>query len=270
MYGYTNKGRDLDLKRIKMVFKKGDKGYWKGKKFTEEVKKKISEGIKKSYIESRRIPIKLIGKKNPMYGKHHTLESRKKISLGHLGLKQSKESIRKRLEKTKGNKPNLGKHWKLSKETKRKMSESLKGNTRNLGKHFSEEHKRKIGEGNKGKKHSEESRKKISKARAKQIFPVKDTSIEVKIQNFLKQLNIEFFTHQYIKEIEHSYQCDILIPSMNLVIECDGDYWHKFPIGNDLDHIRTKELLENGFKVLRLWENEIRVMELNNFEELLK
>jgi len=102
----------------------------------------------------------------------------------------------------------------------------------------------------------------------KNIFPIKDTSIEVKIQNFLKQLGIEFFTHQYMT-IEHGYQCDILIPSMDMVIECDGDYWHKYPIGNDIDHIRTRELLEKGFKVLRLWEFEIKEMNLNDFKEKL-
>lgn len=110
----------------------------------------------------------------------------------------------------------------------------------------------------------------IKCARAKQIFPKKDSSIEIKIQNFLKQLGIEFFTHQYMKEIEHGYQCDILIPSMNMVIECDGDYWHKYPIGNDLDHIRTSELLKGGFKVLRLWEFEINNMTIEEFERRLK
>jgi len=113
-------------------------------------------------------------------------------------------------------------------------------------------------------------RKMMKEVRAKQVFPVKDSSIEVKIQNFLKQLGIEFFTHQYMKEIEHGYQCDILIPSMNLVIECDGDYWHKYPTGREIDHIRTSELLEKGFKVLRLWECEIRVMDINKFKESLK
>lgn len=102
--------------------------------------------------------------------------------------------------------------------------------------------------------------------RKNQIFPLKDSSIEVKIQKFLKQLGIEYFTHQYMK-IEHGYQCDILIPSMNLVIECDGDYWHKYPIGNEKDHIRTSELIEKGFRVLRLWECEINKMGLVEFKE---
>ena len=100
-------------------------------------------------------------------------------------------------------------------------------------------------------------------------LPKKDSSIEIKIQNYLKMLGIDFFTHQYIK-IEHGYQCDILIPSMNLVIECDGDYWHKYPAGLDRDHIRTKELIEKGFKVLRLWERDIRKMNINQFELKLK
>jgi len=116
---------------------------------------------------------------------------------------------------------------------------------------------------------TESEKLRLKEMRAKQTFPLKDSSIEVKIQEFLKQLGIEFFTHQYMK-IEHGYQCDILIPSMNLVIECDGDYWHKYPVGLEKDHIRTKELIDKGFKVLRLWEHEINKMGIDKFEEVLE
>ncbi len=119
----------------------------------------------------------------------------------------------------------------------------------------------------KGHKPSMETKKKMRDKRRKQITPSKDTSIEIKIQDYLKQLKINFFTHQYMSQINHAYQCDILIPSMKLVIECDGDYWHKYPIGMSIDHIRTEELLEKGFKVLRLWECEIKEMNLNQFKE---
>ena len=131
----------------------------------------------------------------------------------------------------------------------------------------SDEARRKMSIAGKGKIVSEQTRKRMCIARRKRILPVVDTKIEVKIQNYLKVLGITFFTHQYMKDIEHGYQCDILIPSMNLVIEADGDYWHKYPIGKDIDHIRTTELIEKGFKVLRLWENEINVISLNKFEE---
>jgi G:T-mismatch repair DNA endonuclease (very short patch repair protein) len=126
---------------------------------------------------------------------------------------------------------------------------------------------------------TQEGRRKIKEFRKKQITPLKDTSIEVKIQNFLKELNIPFLTHQYM-EIEHGYQCDILVPSINLVIECDGDWWHgnreKYP---DLtywqleqverDILRTEELKQSGFKILRLWEKDIKEMELYHFKYLL-
>lgn len=119
-----------------------------------------------------------------------------------------------------------------------------------------------------GKTHTRKVRDMLSNnmkiRRVTEVFPKKDTSIEIKIQNQLRELGYDFFTHQYMKEIEHRYQCDILIPSLNLVIECDGNYWHKYPVGNDIDHIRTSELVSKGFKVLRLWELDIRKMSLDD------
>ena len=124
------------------------------------------------------------------------------------------------------------------------------------------------------------------KLRERYPVPMKDTSIEVKIQNFLKLLNIDFFTHKYIREIEHKYQCDIFIPIQNriikkTIIECDGDYWHgnsiKYPIPNKMqmehierDKIRTQELKEKGYRIIRLWGSKINKMNLNEFKEILK
>lgn len=108
----------------------------------------------------------------------------------------------------------------------------------------------------------------MKRIRANQIFPKKDSSIEVKIQNFLKQLGIEFFTHQHMK-IKHSYQCDIFIPSKNLVIECDGNYWHSYPVGKELDEIRASELIQSGVKILRLWEFDIKEMDLGDFQNII-
>jgi len=93
-------------------------------------------------------------------------------------------------------------------------------------------------------------------------------------------------------KIKHGYQCDILIPKQETegviipqktIIECDGDYFHMNPnkfkpedkcFKNGatakeiwkLDNNRTKELIEKGFRVIRLWEHEIKVMELNDFK----
>jgi very-short-patch-repair endonuclease len=118
---------------------------------------------------------------------------------------------------------------------------------------------------------------------------VKNTSIEVKIQNFLKELNIEFFTHQYISEISHAYQCDILIhPQKNFmaqqitIIECDGDYWHGNPEKyseeklterqkkqKEKDACRNEELKASGLEVIRLWETDINKMTLEDFKSII-
>lgn len=188
----------------------------------------------------------------------------------------TKEIIAKRVESRKG--------YKHSKATKEKLYLARLKRKEMLGyinspitrKKMSETHKKLFSSGkgiywNKGLTKETDERvlylsKIVKESRKTQILPKKDTKIEVKIQDYLKQLQVDFFTHQYMK-INHSYQCDIFIPAMELIIECDGDYWHKYPIGRDIDNIRTKELIEKGFKVLRLWEREIKVMDINDFEE---
>ena len=133
-----------------------------------------------------------------------------------------------------------------------------------------------------GKSPTQNTREKMAKAklgkrqteewldmRKKLVLPVKDTKPEIKLQNLLKALNIEFFTHQYM-HIEHGYQCDVFIPSTNTIIECFGDYWHKYPIGREIDTLRCQELRAKGYKVLVFWEREIKVMELNDLKQTLK
>ena len=68
-----------------MVFQKGQIGYNKGRKFSEETKRKISESRKKLYKEG--ILVGYSGKDNPMYGKvpwnkgiPRNVEERKKMS----------------------------------------------------------------------------------------------------------------------------------------------------------------------------------------------
>ena len=101
----------------------------KGKKFTDETRKKLSEAHKG----------KQAGEKHPMYGKHHSEESKKKNSEAHKGKKLSEETRRKMSEARKGEKnPNYKKHH--SEETLKKMSDALKGKPAwNKGKKLSAE-----------------------------------------------------------------------------------------------------------------------------------
>jgi len=234
----------------------------KGKHLSKELRKKISETTSKAML-------------NP--------DIRKRLSKSHKGRHLSpKTEFKKGLVSW-----NKGKIGIYSEESLKKMSTSAKL-TQNEGRYkkghtFSEETINKQRLAKIGKKTSEETKKKLKsiwnkpeyiklakERRAKLIFPVKDSLPEIKIQNFLRQLGIPFLKHKHIKEIEHSYQCDIFIPSMNLIIECDGNYWHKYPVGREIDNLRTNELIDKGFKVLRLWESDIKKMNFKDFIERIK
>jgi len=242
------------------------KELWKNPKYKEHMVKVHKEKWKEkdyrkhmSEVHKGQISTKKNKTYKEIYGEDKAKDIIKKMSKPRNWVSNKKGKTHKQL---------YGK--KKAEELRKKSSELRKG------KHYSVKTELKKGlvpwwkkRGLENPTKKEHIKEKIRDFRKTQVLPIKDTKIEVKIQNFLKQLNIEFFTHQHIKEIEHSYQCDILIPSMNLVIECDGDYWHKYPIGKDIDHIRTKELIEKGFKILRLWEREIKEMSVEVFKERL-
>lgn len=88
------------------------------------------------------------------------------------------------------------------------------------------------------------------------------------IDNFIKPLNIEYETQYYLNDINQ--YCDIFIPSKNLIIECDGSFWHcdkrLFPEGAiydyqkrkiEKDKIKNEYLKYKGYNLLRFWELDI-------------
>ena len=183
-----------------------------------------------------RIRKTLQGRKNPEHSKW--LKEYYKTHLHPLFGKKRPDMQGNTYGYTKYHKPwNTGKKW--SEEIKLKFSNS---------------HKKKI-PWNKGIKCTEKEKKRLAEIRLKAIVPVKDTKIEKKIQKLLKELKINYNRHKVI-DIPHKYQCDIFIEP-NIVIECDGDYWHSYPIGREIDRLRTIEMQERGYKVLRFWERDI-------------
>ncbi|MEK6879129.1 MAG: DUF559 domain-containing protein [Nanoarchaeota archaeon] len=228
------------LRRNQVVFNCANCGIEKRRK--NSYNKNLKSGYKFCSIKGRVQFQKKTGLFG-MKGKKHTEETRRIMRLSQIG----------------NNRHPVGVIHNVTSKARMLMSKSHKGVK------LSEVHKNSIRKGC----NTQEYKQVAKERRAKQVFPLKDTKIEVKIRTFLDTLQIEYFQHKYISEITHSYQCDFFIPSINLVVECDGDYWHKYPTGREVDHIRTKELIEKGFKVLRLWEHEIKVMDINKFQERL-
>jgi very-short-patch-repair endonuclease len=123
----------------------------------------------------------------------------------------------------------------------------------------------------KGRKHSEETKEKMSKSFIKNILKsngVATSNLEKTfINKFIKPLNIKYqrFFHN-----EHRKIYDLYLPEYKILIEIDGDFWHcnpkKYPNGPineyqqvciENDIFKNKWALENGYKLLRFWENDI-------------
>lgn len=126
------------------------------------------------------------------------------------------------------------------------------------------------------KKHTDETKNKISKTKLEQykngLVKINNKYIsdgEIEISNFLKKKNIIFIQQYQIPGFSFIY--DFFIPSYNLIIEYNGDYWHANPEIYNEDKIfdgRTakeiwekdklkKEIAEdNGYEFKTIWEKE--------------
>jgi len=248
-------------------------------KKSEELRKRISKTLKRKYKSGE------IMHPRGTFGIKRTEEQNKKTSDSmKLGYKEG------RIKSPSKGKTPWNKDKKISEETRKKMIPIWKENA--IRGHFQD--LKKVSEGLKRyyKENPERlirQRKLLKELRKNTIIPKKDTSIEVKIQNFLTELHLEFYAHKYL-DIKHGYQCDVYIPKQETegviitkktIIECDGCYFHNCPICKpkireytlkqvERDKIRTKELQEKGYKVIRLWEHEIKKMNPKKFLEVFR
>lgn len=82
------------------------------------------------------------------------------------------------------------------------------------------------------------------------------TSIELAVKETLDKLGVKYIEQESIPEGRTI--ADFYIPAQRLVIYADGIYWHSKPKAKDKDTNQNFLLGMNGYKVLRLPENEIR------------
>ena len=87
----------------------------------------------------------------------------------------------------------------------------------------------------------------------------------------LRELEVYYFVCKFFPDSINRYkinytnknvEVDIFIPSLRLVIEYDGSYWHKNKI--DIDNLKNKKLNELGYKVLRI--REYGLQKLDKFD----
>jgi very-short-patch-repair endonuclease len=82
-----------------------------------------------------------------------------------------------------------------------------------------------------------------------------------------RQTDIEKIIEDWLKSNKIKYQnqvplCGITIADFlvetNIVIYCDGDYWHKQSLVKRKDYLQNRTLKESGYKVIRLWGSDIK------------
>lgn len=157
---------------------------------------------------------------------------------------------------------------KMSKESIEKMRVSRllyfkNGGITNKGK------KMRISAWNKGRKMNkieiEKMRQYGLKGLLKQQNMKVPTSIEKKLYEELKRRGLLFETQ---KLIGGKFIVDAYIPSLNLIIEADGDYWHSLPRVVGKDKAENAYLMKCGYKLVRWREVDINSNITNLFDQI--
>jgi very-short-patch-repair endonuclease len=128
-----------------------------------------------------------------------------------------------------------------------------------------------------GRIHSQETKDKMSKSAIERILKtgkVKRSGLEYKFEGLLDLLEIKYIHSYYIESIGKIY--DFYLPKYNILIEVDGDFWHCNPIKHASPECKTQEIniendkfksqwaSDNGYKLLRFWEDDIN----NNIKQV--
>jgi very-short-patch-repair endonuclease len=202
-------------------------GNEQGYKSSKETRKKLSEQglLKNSEETKKKKSLARMGNKNPIFGKHHSQETKNKIG-------------------------NLAKERNLDPLFKAKMD-----------KYFADP----------------EVRKGFSTRRstwmANNPFKFKPSKLETLLSKYLDEWSIKYERQQSIGNKVFDFQ----IKNTNIIIEVDGDFWHcnpkLWPEGPAFqcqadavlnDRVKDLILKEKGFRLIRLWESDIK----KNIEEV--
>lgn len=257
----------------------GERNPFYGKKHTQEFKDKLSK---------ERKGIWYVGEKNPMYG----IDVKTKMSSEKINLWKQHIS-----EATCGEKnPMYGKNVKdyMSQEAYEKWLLKQKENRSNLTSNQRNEISKRFKQIDKEWKEKDPEGYKIAKKKAAHCSRLKQTnykksSIEIKVEEWLKQHNIDYDYSCIIGFGENCFQYDFIIHNKRILIEVQGDYWHSNPklfnengsdgkrALNDMQKkkieidLKKKKFAESkNFNVVYIWESDINNCNYNVLEEIIK
>lgn len=133
----------------------------------------------------------------------------------------------------------------------------LKLRQANLGKQCGEEFREKMRKSRLGSHHTLKTKKKIREKRiiylASGKSKLRDTYIELEFESGLIKRNIPY--RKQVPVLGHTVVDFILLE--NIVIYCDGEYWHNLPGRREMDIKQTNLLESNEYIVYRFTGKEI-------------
>jgi very-short-patch-repair endonuclease/transposase len=82
------------------------------------------------------------------------------------------------------------------------------------------------------------------------------TSIEIKMADELTNRGITYVEQHNLGD---KFLLDFYLPEYKIVIECDGDYWHRLPKAIGRDKAKNAYVKACGLSMYRFWESEINL-----------
>ena len=188
-------------------------------------------------------------------GMRRSLESRLKQGKSMLNFYQTEEGIK--LREQKGNGWQDGNNPMRDPDIAKKVSDYQSGTPK------SEEHKKHLSESRlelfqtgEGKKlaedHSIFMKNAIKEGKIK-LFSDRPTKPQIRLFEFLKPIFTDALLEEHIPNTRRI--ADILIPSLKLVVEYDGFYWHNGK--EEEDKKRDIEIQSSGYEVIHIKEDEL-------------
>jgi len=212
-----------------------------------------------------------LGVKNPMYGKHHSEESKKKIGsrLYNRGYRRIfSEEHKTNISRSKKGKPSGRKAKLISEETKRKISESLKISMNSpeikeklskpkseaTRKRMSENHADISGDNNPSKRLEVKEKQRQYMLNGGSSYATKfikhASKEELHLREIVKELCPEAESNSKVIDSKN-YRADIVLRNYKVIIEYDG--WHHFKDQKSIDYHkkRQQEIEADGWKFIR-------------------
>lgn len=225
-----------------------------------------------------------VGIDNPMYGRKHSEETRKKLS--KTWFKKGQIPWNKGLTKENSPPIKIGTEKMLKTKKSRSYTSWIKGKNKftdgrvlkislsrfgikrpEIGKKISETRKRLFKDGRlknhtQGKHLSLNVRNKIrlgvANAYKRGIYSLKPNKCEKLLIDTIKRNDLPFEFVGYGKIHIDGFIPDFINEDKKLVIEFFGDYWHNLSNRQEQDKLRFKSYNRNGFKILVIWEHELK------------